>query len=491
MKIDNYKRAAVGFFKKRAAKNSSETEDDNSGEMSFLEHLEELRDVIIKCLIALVIAFIISTVGFHYLNKGLMYPLNSAKTLLVNYFNVDSNPPEAKAEKIGPFYLVKYEDGKESAREGPFFMESQAKVLEEGSVSLTRLVQGDLNALSWHSKIQLRAMSFQTPIVLWFSVGLLGALGLALPFILYFIAKFIAPGLTEKERGIMKPTIAVAVFLFFIGAAFAFSFMLPMGIAFMAWMSQNMGLEMFPDAQSYYMMVIFLTLVVGITFEVPLLITVLIYLGVLNPDSLKKNRRMVFLVILIFATVVTPPDCITQISLAIPLYLLYELALIIGVRFRNKKLKREAEEERLAEIQDEKERKEYIESEAAKRRAEEADENDETSATPKKKYDDNLPDDYDPNKDDEYEDHHHYDYDDDDYDPYNLDDFVDSEEEERLNKIFGPNWQLNEPDLSYFTPKFKEPEKADAETEVESETEIKTEGKDETEAKNSEDKNIS
>lgn len=464
MKIDKYKNATVKFFKKRAAK-SAGSEDESGAEMSFLEHLEEFRDVVIKCLIALVIAFIVATVGFHYLNKGLMYPLNAAKGIIVNYFDIADTPPPAQAEKIGPFFLVKYgDDGKEVAKEGPFFMESEATAALEGATTLTRLKNGDLNAMAWHSKIQLRAMSFQTPIVLWFSVGLMGAVGLALPFMLYFIAKFIAPGLTTKERRIMKPTIAVAVLLFFIGSAFAFFFMLPMGIAFMAWMSQNMGLEMFPDAQSYYMMVIFLTLVVGITFEVPLLLTVLIYLGVLNPDVLKKNRRMVFLVILIFATVVTPPDCITQVSLAIPLYLLYELALVIGVKFRNKKLKREAEEERLAEIQDEKERREYIASEAAKRRAEEEEENE--GKSPAKKYDDGLPDDYDPNKDDEYEDHHHYDYDDDDeYDPYGLDDDYDPEEFDRLKKSFSPNWQLNEPDLSFFTPNFKEDEVIEKPTE--------------------------
>ena len=147
--------------------------------------------------------------------------------------------------------------------------------------------------------------------------------------------------------------------------------MLPMGIAFMSWMSQGMQLEMFPDAQSYYSMVIFLTIAVGITFELPLVEFILIYVGILDVKWLENNRRMVFLIILIFATVITPPDAITQVSLTIPLYLMYEVALRLGKRMRRAKLRREAERERREAIEEEKERKEYAKTVAKERLAEE------------------------------------------------------------------------------------------------------------------------
>ena len=163
-------------------------------------------------------------------------------------------------------------------------------------------------------------------------------LGISLPAMLYFTAKFVAPGLKEEELRLMRPAMVIAVLLFALGSAFAFLFILPAGIAFMSWMAQGMNLEMFPDAQSYYSLVIFVTIAIGITFELPLVVIILIYLGVLNPDWLKKNRRIVFVIILIFAAIVTPPDVITQISLTIPLYIMYEASLVIGERLRKKKL---------------------------------------------------------------------------------------------------------------------------------------------------------
>ncbi len=454
MSIIKYKNAAAGFFKKRA---SGKSENDD-GEMSFLDHLEELRGTLIKCLIALGVTFTLSIIGFSYVNKALMYPLNAAKHILVSYNKLTGSDLESKiparAEKIGPFYLEKRSPEGKSVREGPFFMVSEEGQKEKGSTTLTLLKSGStgeaaLVSGNWYANIQLRSMSFQTPIVIWFSVGFLGGFALALPFILYFIAQFVAPGLLPEERRLMKPIILASILLFFTGVAFAFFIMLPFGIAFLSNMSHQLGIEMFPDAQSYYMMVIFLTFAVGLTFELPLLLIALIYLGVLNPETLKKNRRMVFLVILIFATVVTPPDCITQILLTVPLYLFYEVALAIGSRLRTKKLAKEEEEEKIAEMEDAKERAEYVEMEAKRRLAQR--ENDDEDPYNSTSGEDQPYDDYDPNVD-EIDD---YDYGEDEDFDFDEESYVDYEEAERLNKAFSPDWELNEPDLSFFAPKFE------------------------------------
>ncbi len=124
---------------------------------------------------------------------------------------------------------------------------------------------------------------------------------------------------------------------------------------------------MFPDAMSYYSMVIFVTIAAGLTFELPLLEFILIYIGVLNVKWLKNNRRTVILILIVFAAVVTPPDCITQISLATPLYLMYEIALRLGERMRKRKLAREAAEEAKEEAREKEEELQYIKEEAHRR----------------------------------------------------------------------------------------------------------------------------
>lgn len=442
---------------------------DGGKEMTFLDHLEEMRTVILKSLVVLVIASIVSLAGFAYFNKLLMYPLNTAKTILGKYEQVfDSsetaeNAKKTDSEKIGPVYIVpegKTLEDVKSSGDGAFYI-----VAKDGALTLSPASANQQNN-KWYSQIKLRSMSFATPIVLMFYIGIFGGLAISIPFIAYFFAKFIAPGLTNEEYSLMKPAAVVAVILFLIGACFSFFFMLPMGIAFMSWMSEGMGLDMFPDAQSYYDMVIFVTIAIGFTFELPLLEIILIYLGVLNPDWLRKNRRIVFLVIIVFAAVVTPPDCITQLSLAIPLYLLYEGALRIGVRLRRRKLARE-EAERLAE--EERERLEDLED--AKRRAAlhqaqaeemvnaKAEKRDYTPnpATNPENNPDYLPPDYDPN----YvppnpEDNSAYDigdlYDFDPADDYVPRPYIDYGRLARTIPNFSPDWSLNKPDTSFFAP---------------------------------------
>ncbi len=421
---------------------------NGEGEMTFLEHLEEMRGVILKSLLVFVVALIAVGSGFTYFNKVMLYPLNAAKTIIASSSFL-SGEKEVKSEKVGPVYLVRETDGKtEAKKEGPYFIVAK----DESSV----LLGGKKD--NWYDDIKLRSMTFATPIIVWFYVSFLGALGISFPIILYFIVQFIVPGLTREEKRLLRPGMIAAVLLFCLGVTFAFMFMLPMGIAFMSSMSESMQMEMFPDAQSYYSMVMFLTLAVGVVFEVPLIETILIYLGVLNADWLKKNRRIVFLVILIFATVITPPDFITQISLTIPLYLMYEIALRIGVRLRKNKLRREAEREKREEEQDKKEREEYARMVAKERIAEEEAEKaaeEQELEINKSRYgeDDSIPDDYDPNKIEEDYNSYGYDYDEEfREEDYGLEPYVDYGKLSRPVPDFAPDWNLNRVDTSFMSP---------------------------------------
>lgn len=432
-----------------------ERQNDPS-EMTFLEHLEEMRFVLLKILGFFAVALVFVLVFFHYFNSMMLYPLNSAKEILAKWAGTEQ-VVDVKTERIGPVYLVA-ENGGKSEKTGPFFIEPK-----DDSIVLFKDKKPDN---SWYADIKLRSMSFTTPIVVYFYVGFLGALGLSLPAAFYFIARFVAPGLKKEELAMLRPGIIAAIFLFAVGVCFAFFFMLPMGLAFMSWMSQGMQLEMFPDAQSYYSMVIFLTMAVGVTFELPLLEFILIYVGALNTKWLKDNRRVVFMLILIFATVITPPDAITQISLTLPLYLMYEVALRLGEKARAKKLRREAERERLEEERDELERKEYAKQVAreriAEREAEEAEnaEPDPTYPTsepqpPEAEYGEidrshyQLPDGYDPNIVEEYNPEYY------EGEEYHIDGYIDYGRESKPRPPapdFGPDWSLNRPDTSFMTP---------------------------------------
>lgn len=456
-------------------------EEENIGEceMSFLEHLEEMRGTIIRILAVFMVALVAVLVGFHYFNSLMLYPLNAAKVILAKYNSWSEEEKAPVEQKLGPVYLVMENgDGTEASRQGPFFI-----LPKDDSVTLVKDAPEYRDP--WYNDIKLRSMTFATPIVVYFYVGFLGALGISLPFAFYFIARFIAPGLTREERRILRPAIITSIFLFFFGAAFAFCFMLPMGIAFMSWMSQGMQMEMFPDAQSYYSMVIFLTIAVGIVFELPLLQTILIYLGVLDVNWLRKNRRTVFLVILIFATIVTPPDFITQLSLTFPLYFMYEISLRIGERMRKRKLEREEREAKEAEEQYARERREYAQIIAKERIAEEEAEHKEaeqakskfeidtshyTPPTPTKDEGDG----YDPTNPASAQ---HYGYkqyedylreqsapkavdntgedDDFDEDDYQLQSYINYGRLARPTPNFSPNWDLNKPDTSFMAPNWE------------------------------------
>ena len=201
-----------------------ESQENDPSEMTFLEHLEEMRFVILKILAFFSAALVFVLVFFHYFNSMMLYPLNSAKEILANWVG-DEQVTDVKTERIGPVYLVP-DGGDGKAKTGPYFIEPK-----DDSIVLFK---DKKPANPWYADIKLRSMSFTTPIVVYFYVGFLGALGLSLPAAFYFAARFVAPGLKKEELAMLRPGIIAAIFLFAVGVCFAFFFMLPMGIAFMA-----------------------------------------------------------------------------------------------------------------------------------------------------------------------------------------------------------------------------------------------------------------
>lgn len=166
----------------------------------------------------------------------------------------------------------------------------------------------------------------------------LGALAPAAPFVLFFVGRFIAPALTQKELKLVLPTCLVAVLLFLIGAAFSFFFLVPSTIRVSVEINQLFGFAIRWTPGSYYSLLSWLVLGVGAAFEFPLLIVLLVYMGVLQVATLRKYRRHAIVVIFIIAAIVTPtPDPFVQTMFAVPLYVLFEAAILVGAHVEKKR----------------------------------------------------------------------------------------------------------------------------------------------------------
>ncbi len=168
----------------------------------------------------------------------------------------------------------------------------------------------------------------------------LGGLGMSLPFILFFIGQFVSPALTEKELKAVLPLCLSAMVLFLLGAAFAFFLLVPSTLRVSVEINQMFGYALRWTPGSYFSLLTWLVLGVGASFEFPLVIVLLVWLGVMTTDFLRKYRRHAIVVIFVIAAIVTPtPDPITQAMFAAPLYVLYEIAILASSRVEKRKKK--------------------------------------------------------------------------------------------------------------------------------------------------------
>ncbi|MFT3782568.1 MAG: twin-arginine translocase subunit TatC [Nibricoccus sp.] len=166
-----------------------------------------------------------------------------------------------------------------------------------------------------------------------------GALLPASPFIFFFIGQFVGPALTKKEKRLVIPVCLAVLALFIMGALFGFFLLMPTTISSSAELNEFFGFSTRWTPGSYYSLLSWLVIGVGVSFEFPLVIILLVYMGVMTVDFLRKYRRHSIVIIFIIAAVVTPtPDPFTQTIFAAPLYLLYELSIIVGSRIQKRKL---------------------------------------------------------------------------------------------------------------------------------------------------------
>lgn len=162
------------------------------------------------------------------------------------------------------------------------------------------------------------------------NVALFGAIFLGFPVVASQIYMFVAPGLYKHERKAFIPYLIATPIFFIAGAALVYFAVLPMALHFFASM-QTDDIKMLTSVSEYLGLAMLLILAFGACFQLPVVLTLLAQIDLVNVDMLKKGRRYAIVGILIFAALITPPDPISQIGLAVPMYLLYELS-ILSVR---------------------------------------------------------------------------------------------------------------------------------------------------------------
>jgi sec-independent protein translocase protein TatC len=240
--------------------------------LPFTAHLEELRNRLVKCFIAVAVGFVISYGFKEKLFEILVYPL--------------------------------------------------MKVMKEGD---TLIFTGLPEAFFTYLK-----------------VSFLSGIMVASPVILYQFWMFVAPGLYDKERRMLIPIVILSTFFFVGGALFGYFIVFPYGFKFFLGFATE-TIRPLPSMKEYLGFSAKLLLAFGVVFELPLIITFLARLGIVNVAFLKKNRKYAILLFFVGAAILTPPDVITQIMMALPLILLYEIS-IIGARLFGKKDRAKAED---------------------------------------------------------------------------------------------------------------------------------------------------
>ncbi|ETN96018.1 Sec-independent protein translocase TatC [Zhouia amylolytica] len=271
----------------------------NAQEMSFLDHLEELRWHLIRSTAAILIIGVIAFIAKDFIFDTIIFGPKKADFVTYRFFcNI--------AKTLGL---------NESFCEGPQF------------------------------RVQSRIMAGQFSAHIWTSIW--AGIILGFPYILYELWKFISPGLYENERKHAKGFIFVASMLFFTGVLFGYYIISPLSVNFLA--NYTVSKEVFNDIDlaSYISTVRSSVLACGIIFELPILIFFLTKIGIVTPEFLKKYRKISLVIVLILSAVITPPDVASQIIVAIPIAILYEASIIISRIVLKKEKKREEEQKSL------------------------------------------------------------------------------------------------------------------------------------------------
>jgi sec-independent protein translocase protein TatC len=266
----------------------------NSTQMSFLDHLEDLRWLLIRCTIAIVVCGIVAYANSSFIFDHILFAPKDTNFVTYRFF----------------CDLSKY-----------FGMDE--------SMCVTKIP----------FQVQSRTMGGQFSADMWISIT--AGFIIAFPIILWELWKFISPALYENEKKNAKWFIFFASILFFIGVLFGYYIITPLSINFLGNYQVSKEVVNNFDLSSYIDLVRSTTLSTGLIFELPIVMFFLTRLGLVSPSFLKKYRKIAMVIILILAAIITPPDVISQIIVTIPLLILYEASIFISAWVIKKENKNE------------------------------------------------------------------------------------------------------------------------------------------------------
>ncbi len=265
------------------------------GEMSFLDHLEELRWHLIRSILAIMAGGLIAFLSKGFIFNKILFGLKNKDFITYRFFC-----------KIGT--SLGFADNKLCFEEIAFRIQS-------------RTVAGQFSAHIWTS----------------IAVGFI----ISFPYILFEVWRFISPGLYKKERKNARGFIIIASLLFFVGICFGYFVVAPLSINFLG--SYNISEQIFNDFDlgSYIGLVRASVLSCGFIFELPILIYFFTKIGLITPEFLMKKWKISLIVILSLSAIITPPDVISQLIVGFPLFLLYWVSYYISKIIYKKQQKKE------------------------------------------------------------------------------------------------------------------------------------------------------
>lgn len=205
-----------------------------------------------------------------------------------------------------------------------FIAEPLMKVLPEGASMIATKV----------------ASPFLTP----FKLSLVAAVFLAMPYLLYQLWSFVAPGLYQHEKRLALPMLASSIFLFYLGAAFAYVVVFPLVFAFLTGTAPE-GVMVMTDITEYLDFVLTLFFAFGVAFQIPVATVLLVMAGMATPEQLSSKRPYVVVGVFVVGMLLTPPDVISQTLLALPMWLLFELGVFLSRLVVRERQARHAAEE--------------------------------------------------------------------------------------------------------------------------------------------------
>lgn len=189
---------------------------------------------------------------------------------------------------------------------------------------------------------RLIATGLTETFVTYIRIAMYGGFFIGFPVIAAQLYLFVAPGLYKHEKGVLAPYLAIAPLLFIAGAAFAYYLVLPKAWHFFVSFEIPPGEAALPlvveaKISEYLSLVLQIVLAFGLSFQLPVLLTLLVRTGLISTRALAKGRRYAVVILLTIAAFITPPDLLSQVLLFMPLYVLYELSILVGKRVEKRR----------------------------------------------------------------------------------------------------------------------------------------------------------